>query len=338
MPEKVTEDGGIPENLEEKTPEKEWDDAFKEAEAKGDKAELSPADDPRNVPAGPEVPPPPPVEEVPPEKPVEEIPPPPPPPDPSLQKPGESDETYEQRWKTLQGIHKHDKEIWETEKNTMLADLKKAREATPEPPPAKPAQPTPEEIVASAAALMDSLTTPEQKEALKEYEQDFDVVSRMEGIKREAALKKLRQEIDEKLAEIDTKVSARLEPVLKKAAESDEEAHFDAIREAHGDYEKYVEDGSIVKWIETKPKYLQPALKQTYGQGSAEDAIDLINDFKRENNIEPPPPPDNVIPISKKKTEKRQALAAVDTRRGAIAIQSAIKDDYEGAFDEALNK
>ena len=203
------------------------------------------------------------------------------------------------------------------------------------PEPAK--KPTPEEIVASAAALYDSLTD-EQKEALKEYEQDFDVVSKMEGIKREVELKKLRKEIDEKLAAIDTKVSAQLAPVLKKTAESEEEFHFDAIREAHGDYEQYVEDGSIVKWIESKPKYLQPALKQTYGQGSAEDAIDLINDFKRENNIEPPPPPENVIPISKKKTEKRQALAAVDTRRGAISTQSAIKDDYEGAFDEALNK
>ena len=329
MVDKVTEDGGIPEAPEEKTPEVEWDDAFKEAEAKGDKAELSPADDPKNVPEGSEVIPPIPEKEVPPEL-LAEIPP-ETPPDPALQKPGESDETYEQRWKTLQGIHRHDKETWETEKTTLLKDLETARK-TP-----GPAKPTPAEIVADAAALLDSLTV-EQKEALKEYEQDFDVVSKMEGIKREVELKKLRQEIDEKLAAIDTKVSARLEPVLKKAAESEEESHFDAIREVHGDYEQYVEDGSIVKWIESKPKYLQPALKQTYGQGSAEDAIDLINDFKRENNIEPPPPPENVIPISKKKTEKRQALAAVDTRRGAISTQSAIKDDYEGAFDEALNK
>jgi hypothetical protein len=327
MPDKVTEDGGIP-----ATPEKEWDDAFKEAEAKGDKAELSPADDPSKVPAGPEVTPPPEkAEEKPSEEPPKE---PPAPPDPALQQPGESDETYEQRWKTLQGIHKHDKEAWESEKATLLKDLETARKP---PEPAKPAEPTPEEIVASAAALMDSLTA-EQKEALKEYEQDFDVVSKMEGIKREAELKKLRQEIDEKLAAIDTKVSARLEPVLKKAAESDEEAHFDAIRESHGDYEKYVEDGSIVKWIESKPKYLQPALRQTYEKGSAEDAIDLIGDFKRENNIEPPPPPENVVPINRKKVEKRQALAAVDTRRGAIATHAKIADDYEGAFEEALNK
>jgi hypothetical protein len=330
MPDKVTEDGGIPE-----TPEKEWDDAFKEAEDKGDRAELSPADDPKNVPAGPEVTPPPEkAEEPPPEKPVEE-----PPADPSLQKPGESDEAFEQRWKTLQGIYKHDKETWETEKAQMLKDLEAARKP-PEPPPAKPAEPTPSEIVASAAALYDSLTA-EQKEALKDYEQDFDVVSKMEGIKRGVELKKLRQEVDEKLAALDAKVAAqesKITPVLKKAAESDEEAHFDAIRDVHGDYEKYVEDGSIVKWIETKPKYLQPALKQTYEKGSAEDAIDLINDFKRENDITPTPPPENVVPITRKKAEKRQALAAVDTRRGAIATQSKIADDYEGAFDEALNK
>ena len=315
MPDKVIEDEGTP-----KTPEKEWEDAFKEAEAT-DKAELSPADDPSKVPAGPEKTPPPIKEEAPPaETPPAVF-------DPTLQQPGESDETYEQRWKTLQGRWQHDKENWEREKTTLLADLEKARKITPE-PPVKPTEP---------AVPHDALTD-EQKEALKEYEQDFDVVSKMEGIKREVELKKLRQEIDEKMAAIDVKMAAQLAPVLKKTAESEEEAHFDAIHEVHGDYEKYVEDGSMVKWIESKPKYLQPALKATYGQGSAEDAIDLINDFKRENNITPTPPPENVILINRKKTDKRQALAAVDTRRGAISTQSKIADDYEGAFEEALNK
>jgi hypothetical protein len=318
---------------------KVYDEAFDEAEKGGDKAELSPADDPSNVtnedpPVVPPVTPPP---EVPP-APSSETPPvePPPeaPPD-TLQQPGESDEAYKQRWLTLQGIHRHEKESWELEKQELLAQIKTARE-TPEPPPqGQPPPQTPQEAATAAAALYDSLT-PEQKEALKNYEQDFDVVSRMEGIKREVELKKLRSEIDEKLAALD----ARIKPVIQNVESMENETHFNTIESAHPDYETFVADGSLMSWIEKKPAYLRPALKNVYEHGTAEDAISLLDDFKRETNIPltQPPVKENVVDIDKRRAEKRKALAGVDTRRSAVAVQAPIKDDYEGAFDEAAQK
>jgi hypothetical protein len=346
--------GGTPENTPEETPavvaEKAFDTAWGEASVIGEKAEISPADDPNKVPAGPEETPPvtpPKTEEKPAEPPMETPPVIPPvtptPNDPSLQQPGESDETYKQRWLSLQGIHKHDKAAWETEKATLLADLEKARKSTPEPSPtATPVTPTTGPV--TPAVPEDSLTQ-EEKDALKEYEQDFDVVSKMEGKKRDRELQKLRKEYDDKIKAIEERVNAnltnQLTPILKHTAETEQEAHFDAIREAHEDYETYVSDGSIVSWIESKPKYLQPALKETYSHGKAEDAIDLISDFKKETNIQPPAPvaqPDNVIPIDTKKAEKKAALSAVNTRKGAINQATKIADDYEGAWDEAMHK
>ena len=304
---------------------KVYDDAFVEAEAAGGKAELSPADNPANVPVEepPAPPEPPEAPPVPPETP-------PAPPD-SEQLPGETDAEYKQRWLTLQGIHKHDKETWEQEKQALLAQVAEARKP-PEPPPAQPPVQTPKEAAESAAALYDSLTD-EQKEALKNYEQDFDVVSKMEGIKREAELKKLRSEIDEKLAAMD----ARMKPVIQRTEEVESEAHFDTILSAHPDYEKFVDDGSLMSWIEKKPAYLQSAMKEVYDKGAAKDAISLLDDFKRENNIQPPVPAE-VVPINQKREQKRKALAGVDTRRSAVAAQVPIKDDYEGAFDEAAQK
>ena len=322
-----TVDGGaaVPVNDPVNEQDKVYGDAFAEAEGAGGAAELSPADDPANL-KPEETPPAAPPEASPPEAPPETP--------PEQQQPGETDAEYKQRWLTLQGIHRHDKEAWELEKQGLLSQIEDSKKP-PEPPPAETPPQTAQEAADAAAALYDSLTE-DQKEALKNYEQDFDVVSKMEGIKREMELKKLRDEIDSKLAALD----ARINPVLKVAEDRENEAHFEAIESAHPDYENFVKDGSITAWIEKKPAYLRQALKHAYENGTAEDAISLLDDFKRENNISETPPasPENVVPINQKREQKRKALAGVDTRRSAVAVQTPIKDDYEGAFEEAAAK
>ena len=183
------------------------------------------------------------------------------------------------------------------------------------------------------------------------------MVSKMEGIKRSVELGKLRkemqvwkEEVTAQLATQSTTFDTRIAPVVKMAEDNERDAHFDMIREGyslsdgtqvqgHNDFEKYRDDGTLMAWIESKPKYLQPVLKQTYSQGSAVDVIDLFTDFKRDSNIPlTPTPSDNVVAIDKNKAARKQALTAVTTRRGAINTGKAIADDYEGAFDEALNK
>jgi hypothetical protein len=329
----------------------EFSEAFEEAGKVGEKADLSAADDPAKIKEEPPVVVPPVVT-----PPVVET--------PSVvtspateQQPGETDEKYEQRYKTLQGIHKHDRETWETEKAKLLSDLEEAKKPkTPE----KPIPETTEEKKIVADAFIDSLTE-EQKEQLAVYEQDFDVVSKMEGIKRKVELGKLRKEMMDtfdiwkkefvtKLTETETNLTSRIAPAVKLAEDSDQEAHFSMIRDGyvredgtevlgHADFEKYRDDGSLMTWIESKPKYLQSALKEAYSKGAAVDVIDLLTDFKKESNIPLTPLPSaEVIPIDSKKAAKKQALTTVTTRRGAVNPSVAVVDDFEGAFDEALHK
>ena len=273
-------------------------------------------------------------------------------PDSSLQQPSESDEKFEQRYKTLQGIHKHDREVWETERAALLLQLEESK---------KPEIPTQTSSVA-AEAFVDSLTD-EQKEQLKEYERDFDVVSRMEGIKRSMELAKLRKEIADWKTEVTnqltkqaTQFTSQIAPAIALAEESDEEAHFDLIRNGyelengtfvpgHNDFEKYRDDGSLLAWIESKPKYLQSSLRETYSKGTATDVIDLISDFKRENNIPltfqtlaSQTTPDNIVPLTSAKAARKQALTTVTTRRGAVNTGGAFAGDYESAWDEANAK
>jgi non-homologous end joining protein Ku len=157
----------------------------------------------------------------------------------------------------------------------------------------------------------------------------------MEGKKRDLALKQLKDEFMPILEEIRNKL-APVETFTSEAKTTMEEqaraAHFNALATAHSDYETYRDDGSILKWIETKPKYMQAPLLQTYQGGATEDVIDLISDFKKENNIQPP---SNVVDV---KSARKAAITAPVTRKAAVAAHMKVADDYEGAFDEALHK
>ncbi len=366
MPGKVTDDRGTLDTKDEKVEDlvadpvaDPFDEAFVEASKPGEKPDISTADNPDNVKDEKvkEVVKTPPVETVEISSVIDEkkpiI-------DSSLQQPDETDEKYEQRYKTLQGIHKHDKETWETERTKLLSDLEEAKKPkTPIEDTTK--KPTKEET-AAADAFIDSLT-PEQKEELDKYEADFDVVSKMEGIKRtremaklrkemETTIQKIKEEVESKLTATETNLTSRIAPAIKLAEDSDQESHFSIIREGyvredgtivpgHNDFEKFRDDGSLLAWIESKPKYLQPTLKTTYENGTATDVVDLISDFKQENNIKSiPNPPDNVVQLNPSKAAKIQALTSVTGRRGAVnaSVISAVSDDFEGAFDEALNK
>jgi hypothetical protein len=257
------------------------------------------------------------------------------------QKPDEADETDTQRYKTLQGIHKHDKTAWETEKAALLSQLEEAKK----PKTVEAEKPAEKKPVEDA-----DLLTEDEKKQLADYEKDFETVTKMEGLKRKLEIARMQkvldgfiEDVNKRLTEQGSKLTeqgSRLEPVVRQAEITTTAEHFGAIKEAHPDFEKYRDDGSITKWIETQPKYLQPAMKETYESGTAEDVAQLISDFKKANNIqtEANSDSDKIVPINKKKNEKRQALAAVETRRGAVNGSQSIADDFESAFDEALDK
>ena len=268
--------------------------------------------------------------------------------------PDESAEAYKQRWLTSQGIHKADREKWEQERAEFQAKLEAAQKS-PDPP--KKEEPAKEPEPFDLRKILDTILTAEQKAELKEYEQEFDLVSKMEGLKYEAAFKKLytdfaawKDELQKSvLAQIDEKVKPT-ETFVAETQQAREEAekvfHFDSIRQAHPDFEKYRDEGAILKWIESKPAYLKAGMKEAYEHGTTADVIALIADFKTENNITTPgAQPDNVEDIEKKRQEieaerakKKKALESPVSRRGAVNPSHAQADDYESAFDEALHK
>lgn len=337
--EKKVEDTQIANQITQDTYEDAWD----EANAVGDSTAILPgssdAQDAEDKEFHTEEPP---IADIPPEEPPTSSSAPVSIPSPELQQPGESDEKYEQRYKTLQGIHRHDKEAWEIEKQSYLAELENLRKS------ARPDLSAPDESTAEDLYNESLTLTDEEKEEMARYEQDFDVVSAMEAKKRKIDLSKLRKEFQETLKTSLNGIVSQLTPVLESVHKSDQERHFASIRGAHEDFEVYRDSGEIVSWIESKPAYIQRALKETYDNGTTQDIIDLISDFKQENNLtinsninsnsSPPNTPNTSNVLNIKKAEKKQNLTAVTTRKGAVNPSYAIAEDYEGAWDEAIRK
>jgi hypothetical protein len=337
--------GGTLENNQDVTIPDDFSDAFESAAGEELRPDLSNADNPDNVPEGDGVT----VnkEDLTVNKPDDAPPPPDNTPPPDNKAPNKDDDaTYEQRWKTLQGIHKHDKETWEEEKARLLAEVEEAKlkAAPPEPPTTKDTTKDDELFLKS---FLDSLTD-EQKENLQKYDEEFDVISAMEGLKRDSAMKKLRADLLSEVTKIKEEFQSQLKPANDLIQETQankekltEEAHFNAIRTNHPDFETYRDDGSILKWIEAKPVYLRKGLVDVYSQGTAEEIVALLSDFKKENNITPPdapPPPDKVTNIDQKRQDRKSALLAPDTRQASINQGLASANNYDDAFDEAINK
>jgi hypothetical protein len=265
------------------------------------------------------------------------------------------DETFEQKWKTLQGIHKTDREKWEAEKLEMQAKLEElGKPVSPDTPPVPPVKPVENKQQATIpfdikSILEDLDLTDDQKAKIKDYDETFDEVSQMEGLKRERALTKLAAKLNDefnnklnsKISEIMDQLKPAQELVVQTAKEReamDRESHFQTIEESHPDYDKYVKDGSILQWVESKPSYLRKGLMDIYQKGRAEDIVEFLNDFKTENNISTDTNTRGAIPINKAREDRRAAMTPPHTKRGAINTSMAPANDYDGAFDEALHK
>jgi hypothetical protein len=317
-----------------------FDTAFNEASEGTGQPDISASDDPKNV---QETPTPPVVQPA--DKEVQAVAPVETPTEQSTEPPPPPPEDFKQQYLTLQGIHKHDRENFKTRESELLAQLDELKAKVSVVPPTPKVDKT---DPISIADLYDSLSD-EDKASLKEYDEEFDIVSKMEGKKRDVAFQKLRKEYETGLQAIKEELKAEFATqftptatFIKEAQEKEEirtqEAHFSAIRNAHPDFENYRDDGSILKWVESKPSYLRKGALETYSQGSVEEIVELLSDFKRENNLSTSQPPNNVVPINPAKEAKRQAMTTVTTRRGAVNASMTVANDFEGAFDEAMNK
>ena len=92
-----------------------------------------------------------------------------------------------------------------------------------------------------------------------------------------------------------------LSPAVEKLKETEEQRvirqALKAIKDAHPDFESIINGANLANWIESKPSYKKTIYKQVYEAGTAEDIIDMLNDFKKETGIITAKSPESKKPV-----------------------------------------
>ena len=122
----------------------------------------------------------------------------------------------------------------------------------------------------------------------------------------------------------------------KDAATKANEAHFDAIREKHPDFQQLVIDGKLDEWISSKPTILQDSLWQVKEKGTAAEVIEMFDTMKADQGIKPSPKSTNE-PTGDKQ-EKLKSMVAVPGSTGGPPPNAPDRNDFDSAWDEANKK
>lgn len=97
---------------------------------------------------------------------------------------------------------------------------------------------------------------------------------------RAGILKLVNSQIGATKAEIESAVAAALAPILGAQQTSAEDMHFKAIETAHPDVESVVQSVAMNEWIGKQPSFVQAQYKAVIDGGTAEQVIELLDNFK----------------------------------------------------------
>jgi hypothetical protein len=86
-------------------------------------------------------------------------------------------------------------------------------------------------------------------------------------------------------------VKQSIAPLQQTAVKTAEQLHFEAILSKHPDMDSLVESQELQGWIGAQPSFVQPALRQVLEQGTAQQVIELFDNFKKATQTAAPPPP-----------------------------------------------
>lgn len=173
-----------------------------------------------------------------------------------------------------------------------------------------------EQDIETAQAAIDAGVNPD-------YFGDFSEEALAEGIKRLVNA--------DVAAQVKAQVAEALKPMQAKEQESALEAHNRTIYEAHQDADSIVESGKFEAWKASQPSYIQAALDGVLQQGTAEQVVELLNNYKQSTTSTPEPAKANKPSTDDLKAKAREAI-----KNTAPAIPTSLSDipgGHKGATD-----
>lgn len=133
-------------------------------------------------------------------------------------------------------------------------------------------------------------------------------------------------------AMVRAKVEELAGPVL---ASLEIERHVRRIAAAHPDWEELAAGPEISEWIEAQPAYLAASLRRVVENGGADEVIDLLDRFKREQGR--PSASEQAARGQARRERDAERAAAVPSRSAGPAKGRPDKADFRSAWSEAAS-
>lgn len=181
-----------------------------------------------------------------------------------------------------------------------------------------------EQDIETAQAAIDAGVNPD-------YFGDFSDVDLAKGIK-ELVADNVQAQV---AAQVKAQVAEALKPMQAKEQESAAEAHMRTIYEAHTDADSIVESSEFGTWKASQPSYIQTALNGVLQKGTAEQVVELLNNYKQSTNSTATPAKVEDAPAKPTAAElKAKAREAIKNTAPAIpASLSDIPGGHKGVTD-----
>lgn len=178
----------------------------------------------------------------------------------------------------------------------------------------------------------------DKKSVVDKYKEEWPEVYEAEKAIRDAQLQLIQERLYSDLR-------GALAPVFETTQKLQVNAHLDTIRQVHPDLDQI--RGELNEWIDQQPEFVRPAYKQVAQKGSADQVIQLVNQYKQAKGtasavpeVPASPARQQQQPAQRKPASKqpsaaaKRALAAAPSPSTADVPGSANPNDYDAAWEE----
>lgn len=221
----------------------------------------------------------------------------------------------------------------------QLAEANRKLAAAPTVPvaPAAPAAPAP-----PAEPEPPKLTEEEQAE-LDEFTANWPAHSKALALQNKLLQKQVEQLVAKGLQGVVGQLTEKIAPIIEKVQKAENKTFRETVLEKHNDLDTI--RPKLQTWVEKQPTYLRKAYEETLRAAPAEDVIDLITRFKKEEGLDrpqvtTPSTPPAATPAAPDPNQQRRLdrMEAVDGGASKPSSSGADPLDFDGAFDEAANR
>ena len=228
-----------------------------------------------------------------------------------------------QRYKTLQGMYRSQKqkleELSKGEKTQSKEEPEKEETQSQE-------EQNPENQSVDTSWVSEALNSNEE---VKEFAEEFPEIHAVLENSLKSVMERYTQAMSQAFQTLLQQIDQKYQPIASSVTKITAKEKDKAIEEHHPDYSTLKQSQELKDWIDSQPKTLKKAYTEILEDGTAEDMIELLNDFKLKTGIKTP----------QESPPKKKPKVAPSTKNKAPSSKPPVDmDDFEQAFYEAIKE